>query len=154
VTDLDRVQQAVDAAFGQAEGPPRRLFVDVPPAELRGVVHRLRDRWQVRHVSTITGLDNGTDLEVLYHLARGGAVVTLRVTVPRDRPEVPSIVDLIPGAAWYEREVRDLLGVEPAGNPDPGRLVLTEDWPRGIYPLRKDWPPGPARAAGEEEAEG
>jgi Ni,Fe-hydrogenase III large subunit len=47
----------------------------------------------------------------------------------------------VPAAHWYEREVQDLLGLVPLGHPDPRRLVLHDDWPDGIHPLRKDFDP-------------
>jgi NADH-quinone oxidoreductase subunit D len=45
---------------------------------------------------------------------------------------------LLPGASFHEREVADLFGVTFEGHPNPGRLVLPDDWPSGLYPLRKD----------------
>jgi Ni,Fe-hydrogenase III large subunit len=47
----------------------------------------------------------------------------------------------LPAAHWYEREVQDLLGLIPDGHPDPRRLILHDDWPAGVYPLRKDFDP-------------
>lgn len=56
-----------------------------------------------------------------------------------DRPEFPSLTPIIPGAAWYEREIHDLFGILPSGHPDLRPLVLHENWPQGYYPLRKDF---------------
>ena len=33
----------------------------------------------------------------------------------------------------------DMIGVEPLGHPDPRRLVLPDDWPDNVHPLRKDF---------------
>ena len=44
----------------------------------------------------------------------------------------------VPAAIWYEREVRDMFGLQPVGLPDERRLVLPDDWPDDLYPLRKD----------------
>jgi Ni,Fe-hydrogenase III component G len=33
------------------------------------------------------------------------------------------------------------MGVIPKGHPDLRRLLLHEDWPEDVYPLRKDWKP-------------
>ena len=49
----------------------------------------------------------------------------------------PSIVSQIPAAALYEREIKDMFGLVPVGNPDLRPLVLHEHWPRDIFPLRK-----------------
>lgn len=44
----------------------------------------------------------------------------------------------VPAAVWGEREVRDMYGLIPVGLPDERRLVLPDDWPDELYPLRKD----------------
>lgn len=73
--------------------------------------------------------------------------VTLLVSLDAGAPAVPSITPLVPAANWHEREMRDLFGIEPEGHPDPRPLVLHDGWPKGLYPLRKDFDPGtrPAR---------
>lgn len=49
-----------------------------------------------------------------------------------------SLTTLFPAAAWYEREIYDMFGIEPIGHPDLRPLVLHESFPRGFYPLLKD----------------
>jgi Ni,Fe-hydrogenase III large subunit/Ni,Fe-hydrogenase III component G len=67
--------------------------------------------------------------------------VTLRVSLDPGNPRVPSITSLVPAANWHEREMRDMLGIDPEGHPDPRSLVLHDGWPPGLYPLRKDFDP-------------
>ncbi|MDR0888725.1 MAG: hydrogenase large subunit [Coriobacteriales bacterium] len=64
--------------------------------------------------------------------------VVVRVEVPADTLEFPSVTPRIPACAWSEREVRDMFGLRPVNLPDMRRLVLPDDWPEGVYPLRKD----------------
>jgi Ni,Fe-hydrogenase III large subunit/Ni,Fe-hydrogenase III component G len=64
----------------------------------------------------------------------------LRVLLPAERPSLPSLTPVLPAVHWDEREARDLLGVLPHGHPDPRRLVLPDDWPEGLHPLRRDVP--------------
>lgn len=61
-----------------------------------------------------------------------------------DKPRLsfPSIASRIPSAALYEREVQDMFGLVPEGNPDTRPLVLHEHWPKGVHPLRKDFEVG------------
>jgi len=66
--------------------------------------------------------------------------ICLRADVDEDQAEVDSITPWVPGANWSERECRDLIGVAARGHPDPRRLVLADDWPEGVHPLRKDFP--------------
>ncbi len=68
--------------------------------------------------------------------------VVLTARVEQDAgspPSFPSIALQIPSATLYEREIRDMFGLAPAGNPDPRPLVLHEQWPEGVHPLRKDF---------------
>ena len=66
------------------------------------------------------------------------AYVTVRAQIPSHQPEFPSVTPKVPAAIWYEREVRDMFGLRPVGMPDERRLVLPDDWPDDLYPLRKD----------------
>lgn len=51
----------------------------------------------------------------------------------------PSIALHIPAAALYEREIKDMFGLIPTGNPDARPLVLHEHWPEEVFPLRKEF---------------
>ncbi len=89
-------------------------------------------------------------LEVLYHFCCHAAVVTLRVKVPRTAPSIPSVCSLIPSATLYEREAMDMFGFEIVGTPNTDRLIISDDWPKGVYPLRKDFTGLPKKAAGKK----
>ena len=118
----------------------RRVFVDVAHADLKAVMTWLVRERGFTHVVTVTAIDVGPEIEIIYHLAHGGVVLSLRVRVSKEEPALPSIIDLVPGAAFYEREVHDLFGVAFEGNPDLSPLVLPDDWPPEIHPLRREWP--------------
>ncbi len=92
-------------------------------------------------VAAITGLDLGANLGVLYHIRSSNPQLTIKAEVPKENPKIQTITDIIPGAVFHELEVNDLLGVEFEGNPNPGHFVLSEYWPKGVYPLRKDCNP-------------
>ncbi len=92
-------------------------------------------------VSAITGVDLGTNIGVYYHIRTSNNITTIKIEVPKDKPQTQSITNLIPGAAFHEMEVTDLLGVVFEGNPLVGHFVLPENWPDGVYPLRKDFKP-------------
>ncbi|MEI6859291.1 MAG: hydrogenase large subunit [Shewanella sp.] len=78
----------------------------------------------------------------VYHaLSMEGEVkswVTVKVLVDANTQEFPSITPFVPAAVWGEREVRDMYGLRPVGLPDERRLVLPDDWPEDLHPLRKD----------------
>ncbi|MCX5896021.1 MAG: NADH-quinone oxidoreductase subunit C [Proteobacteria bacterium] len=64
----------------------------------------------------------------------------VRTSVPEGNPEMDSITPDIPNAGWSEREYIDHLGMKFTGHPKPKRLILSDDWPEGLYPLRKSVP--------------
>jgi NADH-quinone oxidoreductase subunit C len=66
--------------------------------------------------------------------------VRLRVQVPEDAPEVPSLWDLYRGAEAMEREAYDMFGISFSGHPDLTRILMPEEWEG--HPLRKDYSPG------------
>ena len=124
---------------GTAVPRERRIFVYIKSKALKNVVKYLVKELKFKHLSTITGVDSGAEIEVVYHLAYQGSIeLSLGLTVPKKNPSVPTVTDLIPGAVLYEREVHDLLGVNFEGHPDLSPLVLPEGWPQDVYPLRKE----------------
>ncbi len=76
-------------------------------------------------------------LELLYHFCNEDAVATLRVRLPYPEAIIDSICDLIPSAALFEREAMEMLGITIKDTPLTSNLILPEDWPTGVYPLRK-----------------
>src|SRR5512143_1597464 len=66
------------------------------------------------------------------------AYMVIRALIPPHQPEFPAVSPRVPAAIWYEREVRDMFGMQPVGMQDKRRLVLPDDWPSNLHPLRKD----------------
>jgi len=65
--------------------------------------------------------------------------IIVKTDIDSSNPQINSISDIIPGATWAERECNDLFGIKFDGHSDPRRLVLSDDWPQNIYPLRKNF---------------
>ena len=122
----------------QVEGytvPVDETFIALPSASIRQAVQILLDQAGVYHLSTITGQDIDGRIELLYHFwDRHG--LTLRTSLPRECARIATLIDLIPGAAYYEREIVEMLDVTFEGHPDPRSLLLPDDW-NGDPPLRK-----------------
>lgn len=89
---------------------------------------------------------SGDTLRVVYTLVSGppDKRTELEVRIPRAAPSIPSVADLSFPAGRFEREMRDLFGIEPIGHPRPARLVLHQHWPEGWNPMRADAGPPPA----------
>jgi len=88
-----------------------------------------------------TGIDCDDCFEIIYHYAYDqiGCVVNLKAFIrDREKPSIESISPFLPAAEWIEREMHDVLGIEFKNHPDMRRLILSDDWPEGVYPMRKD----------------
>ncbi|MGC8960879.1 MAG: NADH-quinone oxidoreductase subunit C [Candidatus Bathyarchaeia archaeon] len=120
---------------------PRRLFIRVKAEDYKEAVRKLVEEKGIIHISTITGVDTGKEIEILTHLFGRGVELTVATAVSREEPRIESITDILPGATFYEREVYDLLGVRFEGHPNLKRVLLPDEWPEGVYPLRKDYKP-------------
>lgn len=77
---------------------------------------------------------------IRYFFGQNNVIKVIESRVPQSEPTYASVTTVTPAAAWYEREAFDLFGLYPVGHPDLRRLVLHEDWPDDVYPLRKDYP--------------
>jgi Ni,Fe-hydrogenase III large subunit len=62
--------------------------------------------------------------QLLAVVAHEGAFRTTTMNVPAGLSSYPALTPSIAAAAWYEREIHDLFGLEPAGHPRLDPLVL------------------------------
>jgi len=131
---------------------PRKAYILLKPERHRDAISLLLKHVEDTELSTITGTDLGNEIELNYHMACGGTV-TLKNRVSREKPVIRTITDILPGANLYEREVFDLLGVIFDGHPNLKRLMLPDNWPKGQYPLRRDWEPHANQESGSNSEE-
>jgi NADH-quinone oxidoreductase subunit C len=120
------------------------LTVVVRGQDILRAVRFLHDDPQCRFVSfiDICGADypgRERRFDVVYHFLSPQHNRRIRVKVEADEvTPVPSIIDIFPGANWFEREAYDMYGVLFSGHPDL-RRILTDYGFEG-HPFRKDFP--------------
>ncbi len=87
-----------------------------------------------------TGTDTPRGIDILYHFSpdRHNMLVNVRVLIPKDDCVIDSITPVVTGAAWIETEIHEMLGVSFRNHPGPERLLLPDDWPDDLHPLRRD----------------
>jgi len=118
----------------------RRIFVDDITASFDEVFDYATGDLEFSILLTITGMDEGEKITIAYHVARiDGNILTIKKSTPKNDPVIKTITPKFFGADIYERELVDLLGVRVEGLPDGNRYPLPDDWPKGEFPLRKDW---------------
>jgi NADH-quinone oxidoreductase subunit C len=120
------------------------LNVTANPRDIVKVATFLRDDPRCAFVSIIdvTAVDwpaRENRFDVVYHFLSPTKNMRLRVKVETDETTpIASLIDVFPGADWFERETYDLYGVLFTGHPDM-RRILTDYGFEG-HPLRKDFP--------------
>ncbi|SEG62353.1 NADH-quinone oxidoreductase subunit C [Paenibacillus sp. UNC499MF] len=94
---------------------------------------------QCGYLRSVSGVDLGNQLEVVYHLLSIPLrqEYGVRVRTEREAPSVPSVASVWPTADWNEREIYDLLGIEFPGHPNLTRIMMPDEWVG--HPLRKDY---------------
>ena len=139
VSFVDRLEAKLDkAGASRQSGDDTQAIYGLPKDQL---VPMLRDLVETERgrLATVTGIDVRDGTELLYHVCFDSQhfVATLKILVPRTTDTMQSITPWLPGAEFIEREIHDLLGVEFEGHPRMERLILSDDWPEGVYPLRR-----------------
>ena len=120
------------------------LTVLAKPEEIIKVLSFLRDDPDCLFVcfTDICGADypgREKRFDVIYHLLSPTLNTRIRLRAEADEDtQVPSIIEVFPGADWFERETYDLYGVIFTGHPDMRRLLT--DYGFDGHPLRKDFP--------------
>lgn len=145
---VEQIQNDYDGELTEAEATSETAaWVGVPPQDIQRIMQHLKEAHAPAHLSTITGMDVGDAIAIIYHFAAERVSLNVRALVSKADDRIDSITPVVPAAILYEREISDLLGVEFVGHPDPRRLILPEEWPEGDHPLRRE------EAADDEESE-
>lgn len=120
----------------------RRIFMDSSAATLDRLMDFAFNELKFISLVSLVGTDEGENLGVMYVLAADdGILLSIKRYQPKTDPVIPTMTGRFPNAEYYEKELVDLLGFRVEGLPPGPRYPLTDDWPEGQYPLRKDWKP-------------
>jgi NADH:ubiquinone oxidoreductase subunit C len=110
------------------------LWISLEKKDIKKVLDELRSLG-VSRISSISGVDVGKRIEVIYHLIHKEKTINLRISLDKKNCVADSVTDIYPGANLFERELHEMLGVEVRNHPNLKRLFLDKDSPKN--PLRK-----------------
>ena len=122
---------------------PNEVYLETRRDSIAAIAAHLYKLRKIR-LAMVFGIDQRKEKEVFYlqytfACDRAGGFILVRTPVPATDPEFPSLTPSIPAINWQEREIQDWFGLTAAGHPNPRRVALHDDFPDGVYPLRKDF---------------
>jgi NADH-quinone oxidoreductase subunit C len=148
MTDLAGLGESIRTALPDAVSGHSvsfdQLTLTVDISKIIDVARHLRDDPALRFVSftDVTAVDypgREKRFDVVYHLLSPTLNTRIRLRGEAgETTQVPSIIEVFPGADWFEREAYDLYGVIFTGHPDMRRILT--DYGFDGHPLRKDFP--------------
>lgn len=116
------------------------VYLKVNASRLVEVMQSLCNDWGLNYLANLSAVDYEQEFEVIYHLYAipdNGRKIAVKVRVPRQQAQVPSLLEVFPTADWQEREAYDLMGISFSGHPNLVRILLPDDF--NGHPLRKDF---------------
>jgi Ni,Fe-hydrogenase III large subunit/Ni,Fe-hydrogenase III component G len=142
---FEKFKQRFGPLIERADLPSdRRLYVFVDRSAVKYVCQHIFRELDARYVITIGADDRPFSGKFLvahnFAFDKDHLLCSVLTQLPADDPQIDSITDMVPAASWAEREMRDLVGIEPVGHRYLKRLVLPDGWPENHHPLRKDVP--------------
>ena len=143
---MDKIVTKLGNNIIDFEIKPRRIKVKVKSTCIKETAEYFYKELELDHVQSVSGVDYPSDneMEVVYHMGSytkkdmRDVVIALASRIPRDHPQIQSLIDIWPGVEYDERETHEMLGIIFEGHPRLERLLLPEDWD-DIPPLRKDF---------------
>ncbi|MEE4194774.1 MAG: NADH-quinone oxidoreductase subunit C [Anaerolineae bacterium] len=140
--NISRVLSALNARFhvpySALETIHHETMIPIAAKDLHEVVALLQNKLHIMHLTTITAqitAENPDEILVYYHFWDGDGF-TFAINLPVQDPQLPSVIDLIPGADFYEREVAEMYGIHFSGRTNTPPLLLPDDW-EGDPPMRR-----------------
>lgn len=117
-------------------------FVDVKREELRALLVELRDKEGFTHLVLLTAVDwieeGRFQLTYMLNNRTANQTLGLRLYLDRADPVGDTIHDLWPTAATYQRELREMFGIDFPGSPRVDEEFILEGW-TDMPPYRRDF---------------
>lgn len=133
--------QYIDKAFS-VETQGNVLLFAVPATKIQDVCLSLYQTHKLQ-MKTIFATDEratSVGFKIVYVFGIPGENVFLMpYIVLKETTSFPSIAREIHEASGYERKIHSFFGLNPVGHPEPRGMLLHENWPANMFPLRKDF---------------
>ncbi|MGB4773807.1 MAG: NADH-quinone oxidoreductase subunit C [Daejeonella sp.] len=143
------VLQKITANFSDQISVPTEPFglltFETDPDNILALLTFLKEDKELRfnYLTDITGIhipEQELSIGVVYHLHSlvNNVRVRIKVFLDKNKPSIPSAVNLWEGANWMERETYDFFGIIFKGHPNLVRILNVDEMK--VFPMRKEYP--------------
>lgn len=117
-------------------------FVSADKEQLASLLHTLKEKYGFQHLILITAVDyieqGKFQLTYLLNNPDSKMDIGVRVFIARDGESMSPIHHLWPTAATYQRELKEMFGIDFPGSPGVDEPFILEGW-HEIPPYRRDF---------------
>ena len=143
---IDDILKNINDRFGDRvlktdKRSSKRAYLDIYPKDIVDMARYIFKDLGLRF-NIASAVDDFDRIEILYHFSYdpSGVVISVRAILnDKDNPSIDTITHVTRAAWWIEREIHELFGINFEGNADLRTLLLPDDWPKGVYPMRKSF---------------
>jgi NADH:ubiquinone oxidoreductase subunit C len=135
--NLDNLLAAIQHETGCVceiyEGIKGDKTIIIPSECLKAAVEVLLASFDYCHLSAITVQvreEAQDEIEVFYNFWVGRGL-SLMITLPLKSAQLTSIISIIPGADFYEREAAEMFGIEFVSRSETPPMFLPDEWDQG-----------------------
>lgn len=118
------------------------LYIDISAAQIKPFCHYILQKYNAALVSMFANdersINGSYAIYYAFALRKQKMLVILKTLLSPEQASFPSITPEIHAAHLYEREIRDLFGLEPGGHPDKRSMIFHDRQNPHFHPLRKD----------------
>lgn len=121
----------------------KRIFTKfLNKEEFEQVIYYAHDEMNFFRAHHVVGTDEGDDLGFIYFLSNENHIIlALKEKAPKSSPKIHTMTGIYPSLLLHERELVDLFGAVIEDLPEGLSYPLPDGWPKGSYPMRKEWNP-------------
>lgn len=142
---IETTYSIIESKFDTSDFMKRRnnlAFFTVPAESLRPLLMHLRDKLGFTHLVLLTAVDwieqNQFQLTYLLCNRLENQELGVKVMIDREMASMEAIHDIWPTASVYQRELREMFGINFPGSPRIDEEFILEGW-NDIPPYRRDF---------------
>jgi NADH-quinone oxidoreductase subunit C len=142
---MTEILKRIESKFNVLNSQVQRAnlaFVSLKANQVVDAVTCLRDTEGYHHLVMISAVDfierDTFQLTYLLHNYQNNSDIGLRTEIDRDKPVMESIHHLWAAAQVYQRELREMFGIDFPGSPRLNEPMMLEGW-QEMPPMRRDF---------------